>query len=138
MSEFELVVTVLNDEEVVVRTQDGAESKGEVKVDNLRRDTIAIFEEWLSRGKVSQRRELEVLGRHLYEMVFNGDVGKFFEKYLEEAQKAKRRLVVRLSFGEEAADLADLPWEYLYKPTPNSYFLSTNVDLVLSRYISLD
>jgi CHAT domain len=137
MGNFKLTVTVENDTRVRAITQAGAESKGEVKLDDLRRKTIAIFVDWLNQGKVSQRRELEVLGRLLYEALFNGEMATFFELCLGEARKAKERLVVLLSFEEEAADLADLPWEYLYNARADSpYFLSTHIDLVLSRYVS--
>jgi len=138
MGNFKLTVTVENDTTVRAITQDGAVCKGKVELDDLRRKTITIFDGWLNQGKVSQRGELEVLGRNLYEALFNGDMEKFFEQCLVEARNAKERLVVLLSFEEEAADLADLPWEYLYNTHADTpYFLSTHVELVLSHYVSL-
>src|SRR6266571_1906930 len=144
MSRFELMITVLNEQDILASTLDHAEGKGKVKLEPLQRETISIFEDWLSRGKISQRRELEVLGKYLYEALFNGDVEKFFEESLNDARKVQDagngevRLIVRLSFKEEAAKLADLPWEYLYYPDKEDrrgFFLSTTVELVLSRYI---
>src|SRR6266487_1937397 len=138
MSEFDFILTVLNDKEVRAETRDGAESKEEVELDSLRRRIISIFEDWLSQGKITHRQELEVLGSHLYAALFNGFVGKFFEQSLDKARKDRQRLVVQLGFTEEAADLANLPWEYLYYPGTGysrGFFLSTHVDLVFSRYI---
>jgi hypothetical protein len=146
MSRFELIVTVLNEQDVQARTLGGGDGSGKVKLEPLQRETISIFEDWLSRGKISQRKELEVLGKYLYKALFNGDVEKLFVESLnarkaQEAGNVEERLIIRLSFKEEAAKLKDLPWEYLYYPDTEyrrGFFLSTTVELVLSRYIPLE
>lgn len=136
MSKFELRVTVRNNGSVEAkRTDTEAQQDGEVKLDDLTRDTINIFENWLNKQKLSERREFEVLGAYLYQALFNG-VEQFFENQLAEARKSEQRLVLQLSFqGND--ELASLPWEYLYS-RHLGFFLATHVDLVISRYISLE
>lgn len=135
MSAVELTVTVQNPQTVRVEDEHGGSVLGGVDPDPLRRDTIEVFEDWLSRGTISRREELMVLGQHLFQLLFNGQVEIFFEKTLARVPKGER-LRVQLSFQEEANELARLPWEYLYHPRPPFWF-STHVDLVLSRYMPL-
>ena len=136
LSKFELIVTVHNNKQITAIANDGAHESGEVKLEPLIRETIHIFEDWLSQARVKERREFAALGWHLYEVLFNGKMGDFFEKYLEMAQSADERLVVQLSFEDQVIDLANLPWEYLYYE-PKGFFLSTHVYLVLSRFVQL-
>jgi len=136
LSKFELIVTVYNNKQITAIANDGAHESGEVKLEPLIRETIHIFEDWLSQARVKERREFAALGWHLYEVLFNGKMGDFFEKYLEMAQSADERLVVQLSFEDQVIDLANLPWEYLYYE-PKGFFLSTHVYLVLSRFVQL-
>jgi hypothetical protein len=136
----ELTLVVQDNENVRVMRNDGAETGGKLILDDLRRSTIDLFEDWLSQGKISRRRELEVFGTLLYRVLFNGQVEGFFEQSLVDARRAKQRLRVQLSFEENAADLASIPWEYLYYPdteTHAGFFVATHVDLVLSRYMPL-
>ncbi len=118
---------------------DGGTSRFQGTVDKLYLDTIDIFEDWLSQeGKVSQRKELEVLGTHLYKVLFNGEVNTFFEEALNRVDKEGERLVVQLSFEGGGSKLETLPWEYLYYPETElrrGFFLATKMDLYLSRYI---
>jgi len=138
MSMFELTVTVGTEVRAKLANEDGR--IGQIKLEPLRRETLEIFEDWLSQGKISRRRELEVLGTHLYKVLADDVVDSYFEKCLDNARKARERLIVRLSFTDKAADLSDLPWEYLYYPDTEyrkGFFLCTHVDLVLSRYVQL-
>ena len=141
MSGLELKVTILNEKVVQVNLAGGDTKEEKVELDSLRLQTIQIFVDWLSRGKISRRKELEVLGKHLFEAIFNGEVKTGFENGLKTAQDTRQRLVVRLNLKEEAVSLAELPWEYLYYPDTEmhkGFFLATNVDLVLARYVSLE
>lgn len=140
MSSNELTLTIIDRDTVQVKKSDGAESPGKkMQFDDLRLATIHIFEDWLSKGKITKSNELEVLGTHLYQGLFF-EQGSFFEAALKEAREAKQRLCVRLQFGKDAEELSHLPWEYLYYPgsdTSNAFFLSTDVNLVLARYMPL-
>nr|NIT04159.1 hypothetical protein [Candidatus Saccharibacteria bacterium] len=137
MTSFEIIVTVRGDEVVNVRSADGTEKKGQVDMDDLRRATVEIFQQWLEERKISKRRELEILGQHLFEAIFNGGVRQVFEEQLAESKKlVGQRLRVQLSF--EDPDMADLPWEYLYSAESDPpFFLSTRVDLVLARFLPI-
>lgn len=138
MNSNELTLSIINRDTVSAKRSDGGENNSKkMQFDDLRLATIHIFEDWLSKGKISKSEELEVLGTHLYEGLFY-EQGRFFESALLEAQRAKQRLCVRLQFGKDAEELSSLPWEYLYSPTTDNkqgFFLSTDVHLVLARYI---
>ncbi len=136
MSDITFTITVQDEGKVVARKSDGGEEYGNIDLDELRQDTIAIFAEWLRKSKITQSKELRVLGIHLYKALFDDKIRTFFETTRKEARGERMR--VQLRFQKEAAELSTLPWEYLYCPdteTGEGYFLSTNVDLVLSRYV---
>lgn len=128
---------------VEAKTDRGAEAIGQLSLDQLRRDTIRVFEDWLRKDKIRVRQELVVLGHHLYFALFSqGIPGKtspadLLRKCLEGVQKDEgSRLRLQLRFTEENASLIRLPWEFLYSPD-RQQFLATDVNLVLSRYIPL-
>jgi CHAT domain-containing protein len=128
---------------VEAKTDRGAEAIGQLSLDQLRRDTIRVFEDWLRKDKIRVRQELVVLGHHLYFALFSqGTPGKtspadLLRKCLEGVQKDEgSRLRLQLRFTEDNASLIRLPWEFLYSPD-RQQFLATDVNLVLSRYIPL-
>lgn len=135
METFELTLTLHDDRTVLARREDGAEENGTLRLDELNRELVNMFDEWLSLDKMTRRREFEVFGALLYRTLFNDQLGRFFEQSLAEARRAEQRLRVQLSFGQATADLADLPWEFLY--SADQGFLATHVGLILSRYIPL-
>ncbi len=140
MEDAELTFIIQDASTVLARRQDGAESRGTFVLNSLDFRTIGVFEDWLNRGNITRRLELEVFGTLLYRVLFSDQIGHFFEQSLDKARKAKQRLRVQLGYTEEAADLANLPWEYLYYPGIKAragFFLATNVDLVFSRYVQL-
>ena len=133
----ELMITVQNDRSVKAERQhDKAEAKGQMDRDDLRLAMIGIFQDWLNQNKISTTEELELLGRLLYRVLFTGVDGKvdlFFKRVLSEVPEGER-LRVQLRFDEEVADLASLPWEFLFDTDMKDFF-ATRVDLVLSRYV---
>jgi hypothetical protein len=139
----EITITIQNDRSVRAERPRGGQAgskESRIQVDKLTSDTISLFGEWLAHGKISKRKELEILGTFLYRMLFSTEVKLFFDAALKEAQQKGERLRLQLSFDEDVDDLASLPWEYLYYPdTKNSkgYFFATAVDLGLSRYMPL-
>ena len=141
MEYAELILVVQNGSTIWARRQDGAEVSGVFVLDDLHSSMIEIFEDWLNTGKIARRRELEVLGSLLYRTLFNDRIEIFFKQSLDEVRKTRQRLRVQLSFEGKAADLANLPWEYLYSPdteTSAGFFLATHVNLVLSHYMPLE
>ncbi len=154
MEAAELTLVVRDDNTIRARRQDGAETSGKLILDDLHRNLIRLFVDWLSQEeqdeqkddqnknrKMTRRREFEVFGSLLYKTIFDEQVGSFFERTFSEARSAERHLRLQLSFEGRAAHLASIPWEYLYYPATDyrrGFFLSTEPDLVLSRYMPLE
>lgn len=135
-----LRLTISNARFIEASTDSGAIRNAEVCSDPLLKKTIGMFEEWLLADKLTKREELEVLGEHLYRMLFCGEVQSFFEQQLMSVPEGER-LRVELAFAPDSNELANFPWEYLYYPDTSTHdgrFFATDVDLVLSRYMSLD
>jgi CHAT domain len=145
---FGLIIDIQDAATIRARTRLGATSDSEkLALDPTPRLMVDLFEEWLREGKITKRRELEVLGTLLYEAIFSGKVGEFFKKKLTEFEATykkdgklppDKRLRVELVFGEATLGLSSLPWEFLFCPdkeTAKGFFLSSKTNLVLSRYI---
>ena len=74
-------------------------------------------------------------GGKLYDTVFSGEVRTCFRRALDEADRQEQGLRLRVRF-DDALDMADLPWEYLYSSGLGRFLvLSTQTPLV--RYIDL-
>ncbi len=154
MEASELTLFVRDDNTILARREDGAETSGKLILDDLHRNLIRLFVDWLSQEeqdeqkddqnknrKITRRWEFEVFGSLLYKTLFDEQVGSFFERTFKEARSAGRHLRLQLSFEGRAAHLASIPWEYLYYPATDyrrGFFLSTEPDLVLSRYMPLE
>lgn len=135
---YELSITIEDERLVNALRQDGAKYGGTLEMDIFQREQIAIYEEWLRLGKLTQRREFKAFGTLLYKALFNRDVESIFQTMLETASQSGQRLRVQLSFGDKALDLADLSWEYLYCPKSErqeGFFFATHTDLILSHRI---
>jgi tetratricopeptide (TPR) repeat protein len=76
----------------------------------------------------------KTFGASLFQAVFAGDVKSCFRTSQEEAKRQGAGLRVRLRLGD--AELADLPWEFLYNPTVNR-FIALSVHTPLVRYMDL-
>lgn len=124
----------------------------EIDRDKLKLRTIRILQDWLNRWGVLTRfaaqydklrvpGTFELLGEHLYELIFADDVGKRFDDAKKDADgsRAPLRLVLRFEQDDpEADDLASLPWEFLYHPEGTGhqgYFIAVETNLALSRRI---
>ncbi len=140
--DFEITLTVQNDGKTVGARSSSStgerEATGELHLDPLRKQTVRIFQNWLNKGKIDKREELEVLGTHLYRALFDDKIAAFFASFFADLKKKRsKHLRVQLSFQDDVAELAGLPWEFLYCPEIKD-FLATHVDLVLSRFMPLD
>lgn len=74
-------------------------------------------------------------GSALYEAVFGGEVGTCFRRSLDAADAAGKGLRIRLRL-EDAPQLADVPWEYLY-PSGLRQFLVLQTRTPVVRYLEL-
>ncbi len=99
------------------------------------------LEEFLMRMRQPRRSPAEVdaarkFGGKLFETIFDAEMRSCLRSSLDEADRQKAGLRIRLRFGDEAADLGDLPWEYLYYAGLDRFFvLSTELPLV--RYLEM-
>ena len=137
---MKLEITIQN-EKTIAGNLDGSEFFGEVQMDPLRKRTILFFRTWIESGRSIPKEGLEVMGSHLYQAIFNGDIARKFTEAVGKSS-SNNRLRVRLVFQPDAVTLVNLPWEYLYKPktgtSDNGYFLSTRTQLTLFRYMPSD
>jgi hypothetical protein len=136
----ELTLIVMNRKDV--RIQRGHKDiTGELfEGDDLASETIGLFQRWLREGRLQSRDEFTLLGKYLERVLFTdqGIAGEF-QKALSEAKERRERLILRLRFDDRAEDMADWPWEYLYRPDRpgrKGFFFSTDVNLSLSRRLS--
>jgi formylglycine-generating enzyme required for sulfatase activity len=81
--------------------------------------------------------DLRALGRQLYAQGLGGDVGVALLRSLDWAQERGRGLRIRLRLAADAAELAELPWEYLYAPLLER-FVALSDNTVVVRYIEPD
>src|SRR5215472_12796172 len=143
---MDIVISVRSDGRVEARRDDDAIA-GPVRIEasGLDTDLIWLFERWLSERDRSWRRdEITVIGRLLYRVLLEGDVGEFVERTLD-LLSAGDRLRLRLAFEADAPGrfrhLPAVPWEYLYapdRPGRRGFFLATDPRLLLCRYIRLE
>lgn len=139
-NEHELTLIIQDKQNVRAERSRNRQTLGTMEFDDLRLATIKIFDDWLRKGAINRRDELEVLGTHLYKGLFVPSVESFFEQALQDARTAGERLCIRLQFQKAAGELSSLPWEYLYYPDTENrggFFLSTDVRLVLAHYVPL-
>lgn len=80
--------------------------------------------------------DVQDFGSRLHRAVFGGDVGMCLLRSLDEAKRRHTGLRVRLRFHRDVAELADLPWEYLYAPDLNR-FLSLSDNTPIVRYLEV-
>jgi hypothetical protein len=112
-----------------------------VDPDPLRQETLR----WLA-GRAARpdesgclEPEVKLLGRHLFESLFSGDVLTAFIGLVNDVQAdPERGLCLQLIFHEAAGELARLPWEFLVMDlgNGNDRFLAGEVErFVLTRFM---
>lgn len=69
-------------------------------------------------------------GKMLYDAVFSGELGDYFNKRFNEVQDENCGLRVSMQFSEDVPEIAVLPWEYLHN---GEDFLITRRSILLSR-----
>lgn len=137
----ELTLTIQDMSTVRADASTGQTTFGKVDLPPLHKRLINVFQHWLGMDLVKRMEDLEAFGSLLFETIINGDVFRLYDSLRQQASKSQR-LRLQLSFqGDDAFDISGYPWEFLYSPdtdTRRGYFLSTEQDLVLSRYMPLE
>jgi hypothetical protein len=119
--------------------------------ESLTRRTIQLLTDLLARSRPSPhfdheryRHYLEVLGEHLYDLIFQGRARERLDKELESLRSGHLDLLrVDLEFppSEASGWLSSLPWEYLRTPRqddrPPPEFLASTGHVVLNRRLSV-
>lgn len=78
---------------------------------------------------------VKTFGSRMYKSIFTDDLQNALRTSQEEAKKNNQGLRIRLRFND-APELVNLPWEFLYNPALNRFFsLSVNTPLV--RYLEM-
>ena len=80
--------------------------------------------------------DVQDFGGRLFRAVFAGGVGTCLLRSLDEARRRGTGLRVRLRFDEGLAELADLPWEYLYVGDERRFLALSDVTPVV-RYLEV-
>ena len=78
---------------------------------------------------------VKIFGGKLFESVFDDELMIALRRSLEETRKSRQGLRIRLRLND-APELVNLPWEFLYNPTLNR-FLSLSVNTPIVRYLEL-
>lgn len=89
----------------------------------------------MRRVESPESEAVKTFGGRLFEAVFDGEVGRCLRNSLDEATRQGKGLRLRLRF-EDAPDLINLPWEYLYNPAVNR-FLSLSTATPVVRFLEL-
>jgi hypothetical protein len=114
-----------------------------VPMDRLAERTINVLARYLAMGRMETREELVVLGTHLFAGLVDDRVRDELAKELDNVRKNPNTVLrLVLEFAEEARELAELPWEYLYFPDNvddrgQGFFIAADPEsrLILARHV---
>jgi hypothetical protein len=84
----------------------------------------------------SEIEAAKLFGEKLFTIVFGDKVGDCLYRSLDEANRQQAKgLRIRLRL-DDAPEIADLPWEYLYNPSKDD-FLALSIETPIVRYLDL-
>src|SRR6266496_3924469 len=119
-----------------------------ISVSPLTKQLLKRFNYWISKEKLREREDLELLGLCLYDLLLppGSDVRDDFESDFDLIiDSPGSRLRLTLVFHEEAGELANYPWEFLLMPARSrtqekrkrdSFFLAgQKIELILTRFM---
>jgi hypothetical protein len=106
---------------------------GKIDHGSLSWETAMLLGSWMREdGDRARDKEIRLLGRHLYELLFGGGIGQLFRAAYRNGTNKFR---IELHFGPRALDVADLPWEFLFLPsdTGGIFLAGQRDEIVLTR-----
>jgi hypothetical protein len=146
--EFRLKIKDMENITVITSCGDGTFDSYDAKVqmDTLGEQTNDALNQMIIEKRLTTTEDFVVLGSHLYRTLFGEKTNeKFIKEYDEVAKTPGTVLRLVLEFEQNAAKLAEWPWEYLYYPDePGSggrgggFFIAAEGELVLARRVPLD
>jgi hypothetical protein len=83
-----------------------------------------------------QLERTRAFGGRLYRAVFNDELDDLLASSLTQAGESGRGLRIRLDF-DDAPDLVNIPWEYLYRPASDDFFALSNWTPIV-RYLDVE
>lgn len=148
-TEFEVVVSdrTVSGSFAAIGAPPSELTESPLTLDPLAMSTVGLMERWLNfwrlisdssiphRQSLFERNTFEVVGRQLWRLILDNEVGKSLGAHLDQHQDPPLRLV--LTFTNRAdPTLRGLPWEFLFHPEHK--FLASKTGLLLTRYVHLD
>ncbi len=138
----EFKILIEDEDSLRIYRPNGISHQDKIPMDSLRKETIRIFSKWLADDRIKERKELTVLGSHLYNGLFSSDISKQFKTEYDNIQKEPATILrLILEFEQGAKELAEMPWEYIYcpdEPHERGFFLATRSKLILARHVPLN
>jgi hypothetical protein len=114
---------------------------GEIDRDPLKWKTVRVLRQRIEKSDKTTREELEVLGSHLFNILFDLQTRNVFKTaYDQIRQDETKGLRVILEFTRDAQELATLPWEYIFYPDDDEsrgFFIGVDSQLILARHVPL-
>ena len=120
----------------------------DLDLDRLTLETAELMNRWLCfwdliEGSKIRRKEslldsstLVVLGKQLWRLILDNQVGKQLKKKIHAKGESPIRLSIEFDDNADST-LKGLPWEFLFEPD-KSWFLATKTELSLTRYVSVE
>jgi hypothetical protein len=155
MPGYEFKIT-LNKEKVMCELETPLGHRRNLGESDIQREqnlgTILVLEQWLKRwewiAKANDQGEsllvpdtFKVLGDHLWNLALNNNIGNELMKahngMADLEDDSREPIRVRISFEQDASDLAALPWEFVRgRGGPEGgFFLAAQTNLVLGRFL---
>jgi hypothetical protein len=154
VASYEFKIT-LNSSKVTCEIDDAGGKRRTLEGDIQRKphlETIAVLEQWLKRwewiAKASDQGQsllvpdtFRVLGDNLWNLALNNDIGmeliEAHQRMPEQDEDSQDPILLRISFEQDASDLAALPWEFVRWPgrPDGGFFLAAQTNLVLGRFL---
>jgi len=141
-------IELKNNEDIVYHDISNVPRQGKIVVTDLNKKLLSRFNYWVSNDKLNERGDLELLGLCLYDLLFppKSNIRDEFEgNYDLVTRQEGSRLRLTLIFHDDAGELANYPWEFLYlpprprtpdKPRRDGFFLAgQKTDLILTRFL---
>jgi hypothetical protein len=134
MPTAELLLTLRSPDVIEARQGDDAVISARLCVRQWDQTFIEVFQSWLERDQISERRELELFGALLYQLLFPSTIEGVFLR-ARDALPEGEKLRTLLKFEEEGLVWARIPWEFLCEPGALGGFLGLDERLTLSRIL---
>jgi len=148
--EWECKIALIDNENICYTGVNRPKCRAKIKLDDLTREILTRFDSWVADNILRERKDLELLGRLLYSVLFptggensEENLRDAFESdfrfFLNNKSNERDRLRLTLEIHREADELSKFPWEFLFMLEPlgkSGFFLAgEKTELILTRYV---